>query len=74
MDLHCHHSGQSLTVTGHSPYWWAGGKRIQADKSSIEVAMGIDWMNRREIVQAIPPAYSEFIGSQLLAHLNRAAT
>jgi DNA (cytosine-5)-methyltransferase 1 len=31
--------------------------------------MGIDWMNRDELSQAIPPAYSEFIGAQLLAYL-----
>lgn len=33
-------------------------------------AMGIDWPARREeIAQAIPPAYTRFIGEQLLAHL-----
>jgi DNA (cytosine-5)-methyltransferase 1 len=31
-------------------------------------AMGIDWMNWKELTQAIPPAYSEFIGKQFLAH------
>lgn len=32
-------------------------------------AIGIDWMNRAEIAQAIPPAYSEFLGKQVLAAL-----
>jgi DNA (cytosine-5)-methyltransferase 1 len=32
--------------------------------------MGIDWMNGDELSQAIPPAYSEFIGEQLMAHLH----
>jgi len=32
-------------------------------------AMGIDWMSRDELSQAIPPAYTEFIGKQLLAAL-----
>lgn len=33
-------------------------------------AMGIDWPARREeIAQAIPPAYTRFIGEQLLRHL-----
>ena len=32
-------------------------------------AMGIDWMTRAELAQAIPPAYTEFIGQQLMAHI-----
>ena len=34
--------------------------------------MGIDWMRREELTQAIPPAYTEWIGRQLLATLERA--
>jgi len=29
-------------------------------------AMGIDWMNRDELTQAIPPAYTYFVGKQLI--------
>jgi DNA (cytosine-5)-methyltransferase 1 len=32
-------------------------------------AMGIDWMTNEELSQAIPPAYTRFIGEQLLAYL-----
>ena len=31
--------------------------------------MGIDWMNASEINQAIPPAYTELIGHQLMQML-----
>lgn len=36
-------------------------------------AMGIDWMTGNELSQAIPPAYTEWIGRQLLASLERVA-
>jgi DNA (cytosine-5)-methyltransferase 1 len=35
-------------------------------------AMGIDWMTAPELCQAIPPAYTEWIGAQLLRHLELA--
>lgn len=34
-------------------------------------AMGIDWMSLAELCQAIPPAYTEFIGRQLRQALER---
>jgi DNA (cytosine-5)-methyltransferase 1 len=66
------------------PMWWksrrralAQGKRFEyitvAGKSFLmheaKAAMGIDWMTRDEITQAIPPAYTEYIGRLLLAAL-----
>lgn len=32
-------------------------------------AMGIDWMTRRELTEAVPPAYTHHIGLQLVNHL-----
>jgi DNA (cytosine-5)-methyltransferase 1 len=44
---------------------------IRAAKSIEQASevMGIDWMTWEEIREAIPPAYTEFIGTQLMAHL-----
>lgn len=33
-------------------------------------AMGIDWMKIDELSEAIPPAYTEYIGNQIIAMLN----
>ncbi len=33
-------------------------------------AMGIEWMTKNEINEAIPPAYTELIGKQLLQHMS----
>lgn len=33
-------------------------------------AMGIDWMVRDELREAIPPAYTEFLGRQLISQLS----
>lgn len=37
-------------------------------------AMGIDWMTKNELNEAIPPAYTELIGKQLLAHIRAQKT
>lgn len=43
-----------------------------AGASEWEAAMGIDWMTRAELKQAIPPAYTEHVGRALLAALGPA--
>lgn len=48
----------------------AGG---QCRKDEAKRALGINWMHKPELMQAIPPAYTEFIGRQLIAALERAA-
>jgi DNA (cytosine-5)-methyltransferase 1 len=43
---------------------WEGGHKAAASE-----AMGIDWMTLGELSEAIPPAYTRFIGEQLMRHL-----
>jgi len=43
-----------------------GWKGAQGDR---RVAMGIDWMDRYELAQALPPCYTEFIGKQIMEAL-----
>lgn len=48
----------------------AGGQFKKADG---EKALGIDWMTKPELAQAIPPAYAEFIGRAALRYLTAEA-
>lgn len=50
--------GEWMQVVGHF-----------SDVAAGRDAMGIDWMTQAELAQAIPPAYTELIGAQLLDHL-----
>lgn len=45
----------------------AGGHNVP--KAQAAAAMGISWMSRDELSQAIPPAYCHFVGAQLVAAL-----
>ncbi len=52
--------GKYFTVAGH------GGQSKDCRLITWQEAMGIDWMTKQELTQAIPPAYTEYIGKYLL--------
>lgn len=52
--------GEFIQVVGH----FSGVKFAQD-------AMGIDWLGQKELAQAIPPSYTEFLGKQLIDYLDK---
>lgn len=63
--LSCNHSERVVSPHGNPNRFKGTGKQWAE-------AMDIDWMTTAELAQAIPPAYTEWIGTQLLAHLSEA--
>lgn len=53
-----------------SPVQVTGGGNCS--KAAAADAMGIDWMTKNELNEAIPPAYTQWIGEQLLSQLELA--
>ena len=66
-------SNGMVCVAGHGSVSRANRQRTPADhrnKASWCRGMGIDWMSRDELAQAIPPAYTLWIGRQLISILD----
>jgi DNA (cytosine-5)-methyltransferase 1 len=63
-----HHDGRLL-------FRRADGTEQRAARTLTEArdAMGIDWMEWRELAESIPPAYSHYLGRQIVAALEAAA-
>jgi DNA (cytosine-5)-methyltransferase 1 len=62
-----------IRISGRGMRKVAGHRRKENTADEKRRAMGIDWMIETEVTEAIPPAYTEFIGRQLLASLGRVA-
>lgn len=68
----CSHPYPSLGVYGHG-HRPAHGRTGAYSGTAAEAraGMAIEWMNRDELAQAIPPGYGEHIGLQLAAWIER---
>lgn len=62
----CAHRGNAVGVYGHGGH---SGKHRMLYRAEAATALDIDWMSRDEMTQAIPPAFTEFIGRALLTAL-----
>ena len=63
----CDHRYRAVSVVGRGTFSYTT-QALGYDPSIDEKrdAMGIDWMTRDELAEAIPPAYTEYIGWQLM--------
>ncbi len=62
-----------ITVTGNTPQRQVKYNSVRETYSihDARAAMGIDWLPMRWLSQAVPPAYSEFIGREALRSMAR---
>jgi DNA (cytosine-5)-methyltransferase 1 len=71
LSVSCSHDTPVVSVVGHgTPTWVREKLGFDPTIRDYRAAMGIEWMNRDELSQAIPPAYTEFIGKQLMEHIS----
>jgi DNA (cytosine-5)-methyltransferase 1 len=68
-------TGTGGEFTGIRKKIGGGVSRKPRNLAHAREVMGIDWMNRRELSQAIPPAFAEFVGQEAMKQiiLRRAA-
>lgn len=78
----CDHRKATIAVYGHSvwdsslPGTLRKDGKARPDSVSVEIGravMGTPWMSIEEMAEAIPPAYTRWIGTQLLAELEEVA-
>lgn len=70
-----YHSGRPVVCRSPVIGVFGGGKGLGRGEVELwRAAMGIGWMSRRELAEAIPPAYTRHIGRQLLAVYRRSVS
>jgi DNA (cytosine-5)-methyltransferase 1 len=67
--MSCRHDFEPILISGMGSTPKRNGKRYKSPIAEKREAIKIDWMTTEEITEAIPPAYTEFIGAQLMQAL-----
>jgi DNA (cytosine-5)-methyltransferase 1 len=67
VEMSCHHVGTPLGGYGHGGGLVNPGKGCLASAGQARELMGIPWATRDKLAQAIPPAYTAYLGKQALS-------
>lgn len=62
-----------ICVVGSGTASWLWRRGVRYTVADYRHAMDINWMSRKELSQAVPPAYAEYIGRAALAYLGAKA-
>jgi DNA (cytosine-5)-methyltransferase 1 len=72
---HLSHGERRIGIDGYvcpAGHGDSGYVRVPSDHRTVVAwkrAMGIDWMTKAELSQAIPPAYTEWVGREMLVRI-----
>jgi DNA (cytosine-5)-methyltransferase 1 len=59
----CDHPSRPVLITGH---YSSKGRKVDFSLADKRTAMRTPWLTARRITEALPPAYTEHLGRQLL--------
>lgn len=65
----CNHSFEPVLITGTTRRKPENGGRFEYTAQQCREASGLNWMTRKEMDEAIPPAYTQYIAQQFLTSL-----
>ena len=60
------HQGPSISICGHGTPAWQRRLTGHVPVSKWREVMGINWMTREELTEAIPPVYAQYAGCLLM--------
>lgn len=67
-----YHAGKPRVVMSPVLGVYGGGQGLgEGEVERWRHAMGIEWMSRRELAQAVPPAYTQWLGERLIGLIQR---
>lgn len=70
----CNHSNEPVLITGTTRRKPERGGRFEYTAQQCRDAAGCDWMTRKGLDEAIPPAFTEYIGAYLLQAITEHVT